>query len=123
MRMDVRKIPFAGVAGGGKIYDVDVRDCFQVGFAVDVDSVTGSPTNYRAVAIALEDQEVGSASEHIRKTADMTAAGIAYLGQRDSAVGEIGFENVYKKIRVIADFTGGTAPTMTGSLYIFTKRF
>lgn len=123
MRVDINKIPFTTVAAGGTLGEVNGVDCFQVGFLVDVDSLAGSPTNFRAIAIAVDDQALGSATEHIRKTADVTSAGQAFLGQRGSAVGEVAFENVYKKIRVIADFTGGTAPTMTGSLYVFTKRF
>jgi hypothetical protein len=126
MRMDIEKLAFSGVAGGGVLADIDCSDAFQVGFAVDVDSVTGTPTNYRAIAIALQGATpdvLGGATEHIRKTADMTAPGTAFLGQRGTAVGEVAFENVYQKVRVIADFTGGTAPTMTGNLYVFRKRF
>jgi hypothetical protein len=125
MRTDVEKYSFSGKAAGDTLVDIDVSDCFQVGFAIDVDSVTGTPTSYRGVAIALygsTPEVLGSASEHIRKTADMTAPGVAFFGQRGTAVGEIAFENVYKKVRVIADFTGGTTPTMTGSLYVFAKR-
>jgi len=122
MRTDVEKRVFSGVAAGGTLAEFQVDDSFQVGFAVDVDSVTGAPTSYRAVAVPYVDQQIGGATEHIRKTADMTAAGVAFLGQRLTAIGEIAFENVYRTVRVIADFTGGTAPTMTGSVYMFTKR-
>lgn len=123
MRMDVEKWPFTTIAAGGTIADVDCGDCFQVGFVIDVDSVAGAPTNFRAVAIPLVDQALGSATEHLRKTADMTAAGIAILGNRSTAIAEPALENVYPKIRVIADFTGGAAPTITGNLYVFKKRF
>ena len=108
---------------GGILADLDVSDVYQVAVAVDVDSVTGTPTSYRAIAIGLADQAIGSADEHIRKTVDITAPGIYFLGNRGTAVGEIAFENAYIKIRIIADFTGGTAPTMTGSIYVFKKRF
>ena len=124
MIASIEKIAFTAVAAGATIADIDVSDAFQVGVAIDIDSIAGTPTSARAVAIALNGAEVlGSATEHIRKTADITAAGTAFLGQRGTAVGEVAFENVYSKIRVIADFTGGTAPTITGSLYIFKKRF
>lgn len=122
MRMDAEKWAFSAVAQDGTLALVDTSDCFQVGILVDIDSIAGTPTNCRALAVAETDQTLGSATEHIRKTADITAAGEYFLGQRGSAVGEVAFENVYPKIRIIADFTGGTAPTMTGSIYVFRKR-
>ena len=123
MRMDNDKVAFAAIAQGGTLAEFNASDVFQVALIVDVDSVSGTPTNFRAVAIPVVDQALGSAAEHIRKTADMTAAGIALLAQRGTAIAEPAFENVYPKIRVIADFTAGTTPTITGSLYIFRKRF
>jgi hypothetical protein len=123
MRTDVHKWPFMAIGQGGVIADVDVGDAFQVGFAIDVDTVAGTPTNFRAVAIPLADQALGTATDHLRKTPDLTAAGTAILGQRSTAIAEPAIENIYGKIRVIADFTGGTAPTITGNLYVFSKRF
>ena len=123
MRMDSEKRAFAAIAQGGTLAEFDASDVFQAAVIVDVDSVAGAPTNFRAVAIPVADQALGSATEHIRKTADLTAAGIALLAQRGTAIAEPAFENVYPKIRIIADFTAGSAPTMTGSVYIFSKRF
>lgn len=123
MRMDSDKFAFAAIAQGGTLAEFDASDVFQVALVVDVDSVAGAPTNFRAVAIPVADQALGSVAEHIRKTADLTAAGIAFLGTRSTAVAEPAFENVYPKIRVIADFTAGSAPTITGSLYVFKKRW
>jgi len=122
MRAEVEKLSFAAVGQGGVLADIDTSGDFQIAFAIDVDSIAGTPTNVRAVAVPLEDQILGSAAEHLRKTADITAAGVFLLGNRGTAIAEPAMENVYKKIRVFADFTGGTAPTITGSLYVMRKR-
>jgi len=125
MRMDVEKIAFTTVANGGTVAEIDVSDAFQVGFAVDLDSVAGAFGTATFFALPLEDQAIGAltitGNEHIRKTADMGAVGMAFLGQRGTAVAEIAFENIYKKIRVALTLV--TATSATGSLYVFRKRF
>ena len=63
MRMDVEKIAFTTVGAGATLVELDTRDCFQVGIAIDITAIAGSPTNCRAVAIALAGSDVlGSAA-------------------------------------------------------------
>jgi len=123
MIMHVEKLPFTTVAQGGTVATVNVVDCSQVAFVIDITAIAGAPTNVRAVAIPVDGTDVlGSATEHLRKTADATATGKYILGKRDTAIAEPALENVYRQIRVIADFTAGAAPTITGILYVFKKR-
>jgi len=115
------KVAFTTVAQGGTLADFEVEDAETISFAVDVDSVAGAPTNFRAVAVVLEDQALGGITNHLRKTPDLTAAGVALLDRVGTTVIDPAIGNVYKKIRLIADFTGGTTPTMTGSAYAFRR--
>lgn len=126
MRSDINKIAFSTVGQGGTIADVEADGLFQIAFVADVSAVAGAPTSFRVVAVPLAADGttvLGSATEHLRKTNDATATGKFILGKRDTAIAEPAIENVYRKIRLIADFTGGTAPTITGTLHIFSKRF
>ncbi len=125
MRADVEKIAFSAVATGGTVVEIDTRDAFQAGFAVDLDSVAGTFGTATFIALPVEDQPVGSAAitgnEHIRKTADMGALGMAFLGQHGATVAEVAFENVYRKVRIVVTLV--TLTSVTGSVYVFRKRF
>lgn len=123
MRIDTDKIAFTTIGNGGTIADIDAVDVFQVGFVVNVTALVGAPTSFRVIAIPLSDVALGTVADHLRKTGDLTTTGVAILGNRGAAIAEPAIENVYAKIRLIADFTAGAAPTISGNLYVLKKRF
>lgn len=125
MRNDSINISFSAVADGGTVADVDVSDADQVAVVVDIDSIAGAFGTATFYVVPLADQALGRetvAGEHIRKSAGANAAGTWICGLRDTAIMEPAFENVYKKIRIIADLAGGVT-SVTGSVYVLPKRW
>jgi hypothetical protein len=123
MKMDLVKIPFANVATGGTLAEFDVGDAYQVAVAVDIDSVAGAFGTATMFVIPLDEAgaELGSSAEHVRQSNAAGAVGVFLLGKKGSAEAEVAFENAYRKIRVKA--TLATLTSVTGSVYIFLKRF
>ncbi len=125
MVSNTNKISFS--AQSSILADVDMSDVHQAAIIVDVDSIVGAPTSFELFIVPLEDQELTQdANKAIRRAggtsgAAPAVAGIWMLGYRETTVVEPAFENVYKKIRVRVSFTGGTSPTITGSVYVFKK--
>jgi hypothetical protein len=123
MITSVTKKPFAGVTGGAALGEFDVSDVSCISIAVDFTGVSGTPTNYRVIALAMEGTNViGSATQYVRRTADATALGVFFLNLQGTTVLPVEFVNTFTKIRVIADFTAGTVPSMAGNLYLFAQR-
>ena len=125
MISSVEKITFSTMADEGVLAEIDVVDAYQIAVLVGIDSHAGTATNTIIWVAPMEDQLLGlvTGGNNIRKTIDLTnTTGVFYLDRHDTAIAEPAFENAYRKIRVIADLVGA-AHTITGSAYIFKKKF
>jgi hypothetical protein len=129
MISSVEKIIFNAIADQGTLAEIDVVDAYQVAVLVDIDSHAGTATNTIIGVLPVEDQVLGNmvgatpSGDQIRKTRDLTnTTGVFYLDRHDTAIAEPAFENAYRKIRVVADLVGA-GHTITGSVYIFKKKF
>lgn len=122
MRIDVSKIPFSGISNNQSLAKADCSDCLYVAFVVKVDAITGAPASIRVRAFSYDDQTLGGGLEHIRQTEAVGGIATFILSRRQSEYVEPAFPANGRVIDVVAQFTGGVAPTISGYLYVFRKR-
>jgi len=122
MNMNTVKMPFSAVAGGATIHDVECNGADLIGFAVDISSIGGAPTNFTVHAYPMTkgaDSDVPVDNGNSFNTGAKTAAGEYPLDLWGSTVVGPFFRNSAQKWRLTVTFTAGTSPNITGDLYAF----
>jgi hypothetical protein len=125
MRIDTPTADFTSVGNGGTLYTVDTVSYDVISLVVQVASITGAPTNFTVTAYpeTADGQSINGGNG--LNTGAKTATGLYILdlwGTTSAQVSPV-VENTFPRWRVVVTFTGGTSPTITGTLNMFLKHF
>ncbi len=117
---------FSGVANNGAVTTVlAIKPFERLAIAVNTTAVTGAPTNWNYHFVPIEkNSAVQLFDPNSIQSENQTAVGVEFLDIAKAtpvapmAFGPV-FFNVFEEAIIVVTFTGGTAPTATGIVYVF----
>lgn len=115
MNFSVQKSDFSSAGQGATLATFSVP-ADLIGFAVRVTSVTGAPTNYVIAAYPVVDNIMISDGSGLNTGAKASPGAYPLDLWGSTVIGPV-FRNAIDKWRLVAIFSGGTSPTISGTAY------
>ncbi len=127
MRIElIQAYTFSGVANNGAVTGVlPIKPYERLAVAINTTALTGAPTNFNYHFVPIEKNTSAQLFDpNSMQSENQNAVGVEFIDMSKTnpvtpmAFGPI-FFNVFEEAIIILTFTGGTAPTASGSVYVF----